>query len=84
MCSSDLEGSIVPIQSLEAHDGAVWSVAFNPNKRSFASAGEDGRIIVWDLEKVISLRGRELEYACDWLSDYVKSNPGAGICNGGD
>jgi WD40 repeat protein len=33
---------------LDAHEDIVWSVAFAPDGRKFATTGRDGRIIVWE------------------------------------
>jgi WD40 repeat protein len=42
-------------QSLSGHNGAVTSLAFDPQGRLLASGGEDGALKIWD-----SRRGWEL------------------------
>ena len=36
-------------RAFKAHQGRVTSLAFAPNDRLLASAGEDGQVKVWDL-----------------------------------
>jgi len=38
-------------QSLQGHDGPVWSVAYSPDGSRLASGGQDGAVIVWDLAR---------------------------------
>ena len=35
----------------EVHKGGVLAVAVHPNKPMFASAGQDGRVLVWDINE---------------------------------
>ncbi len=59
--------------SLERHTAKVWSVEFSPDGKTLASASDDRAVILWDLERIFSLD--ESQYACNWLKDYLKTNP---------
>ncbi len=69
------------------HDSTVWSVAFSPDGNHLVSGGDDQRVIVWDIKQILNLNF--LERACDWVSDYLKTNAelreeGRRLCNGID
>ncbi|MEM9271716.1 MAG: AAA-like domain-containing protein [Cyanobacteria bacterium P01_F01_bin.143] len=61
------------IKTLAGHDAAVWQVNFSPEGDKLISSSEDRSVIVWDLEKINNLD--LLEYGCDWVKDYLKTNP---------
>jgi WD40 repeat protein len=60
------------ITTLSRHSGEVWDVAFSPNGKWIASAGRDQMINLWDVEQILNLD--ELNYACDWMRDYLRTN----------
>ncbi len=61
------------LRTLPGHEGMVVSVAFTPDGKFLVSGGDDRAVILWDLEKINTLN--ELEYACDWVRDYLRTNP---------
>ncbi|MEM8717810.1 MAG: AAA-like domain-containing protein [Cyanobacteria bacterium P01_G01_bin.39] len=71
--------------TLERHTAKVWSLNFSPDGKTLVSASDDRNIILWDLERIL-----QLDYfaaACDWIADYLKTNPNVtpdnrNLCNG--
>ncbi len=66
----NLEGEL--LETLPGHEGIVVSVAFTPDGKFVVSGGDDRTVILWDLEKIRDLK--QLEYACDWVRDYLRTN----------
>jgi WD40 repeat protein/energy-coupling factor transporter ATP-binding protein EcfA2 len=60
------------LKTLKGHSLGVYGVSFSPQSQLLASAGRDGIVILWDFN-LDSLTNR----ACDWLRDYLKTNPNA-------
>ncbi len=45
---------LVPVQTINAHDGFVWAVSFSTNGKFFATGGEDGRVCVWKVGDMVA------------------------------
>ncbi|MBE9225821.1 AAA-like domain-containing protein [Phormidium sp. LEGE 05292] len=66
----DLQGKL--LRTLPGHQGMVISLAFTPDGKFLVSGGDDSTVIIWDLKKIENLN--ELEYACNWVGDYLRTN----------
>jgi WD40 repeat protein len=66
----NLQGKL--LNSLPGHQGSVMSLAFTPDGKFLISGGDDHRVIMWDVNKI--LRVNELDYACNWVRDYLRTN----------
>ena len=63
-----LDGTL--LQTFEGHSSTVTSISFSPDGETIASASKDGKVILWKF----NLKDL-LVQACDWLRDYLKTNP---------
>jgi WD40 repeat protein len=61
------------LTTLNGYSGRFWQVAFSSDGQSIASANEDERVMLWNKERVLTLN--PLVYGCDWVHDYLKTNP---------
>jgi WD40 repeat protein len=62
-----------PLQTLQGHDNSIWSVIFSPDSQTLATAGEDAKIILWNLNNIRHLNS--LQYGCNWLKAYLQHSP---------
>ncbi|MDV3353570.1 AAA-like domain-containing protein [Leptothoe sp. LEGE 181152] len=60
-----------PIKTLYGKDSGFKSVKFSATGE-LVTATEDGTLTLWNLEKILALN--ELEYACNWIADYLQTN----------
>lgn len=60
------------VTTLYGHSDKVNSVVFSHNSQKVISASSDSTIIVWDLQEILRLD--PLEYACNWVRDYLQTN----------
>jgi WD40 repeat protein len=61
------------VKTLKRHHTTVRGVAFTLDGKMLFSAGDDQSLLLWDLERILSLD--ELSYACKWVKDYWRSHP---------
>jgi WD40 repeat protein len=60
------------LTTLPGHRGIVISLAFGADGNTLVSGGDEGTVILWDMPKIRALKA--LEYACDWVRDYLQTN----------
>ncbi|NJN23008.1 MAG: WD40 repeat domain-containing protein [Leptolyngbya sp. RL_3_1] len=66
-----LDGALVT--TLDRHTAKVQEVVFSPDGRLLFSASGDNTVIRWDLDAILQLD--PLDYACDWVRNYLKTSP---------
>lgn len=67
-----LEGKL--LATLKGHDAAVRSLVFRKDGQILTSVGDDGSVVFWKLPTILNLQ--PLDYACDWVQDYLHTNVG--------
>ena len=60
------------ITTLLGHSGSVWNLAIAPDGSFLVSVGEDNTLVVWNLPRILKLD--LLEYGCNWVRDYLRTN----------
>ncbi|MEB3337407.1 MAG: AAA-like domain-containing protein [Leptolyngbyaceae bacterium] len=68
------------LKTLRGHHGPIESVSFSPDGQAIASASRDRTAIIWQLNTPLDIL---LGYSCQWLQDYLQSQPdgGKGVCD---
>ncbi|OKH40022.1 hypothetical protein NIES2119_03485 [[Phormidium ambiguum] IAM M-71] len=61
------------VTTLKSHSAGVRNVLFHPRLPLLISAGDDQSLIVWNLAEILDLN--LLDYASDWVKDYLEKNP---------
>ena len=59
------------IKTLYGHGPGFKDVKFSSTEE-LVTVAEDGTLTRWNLEQVLALN--ELDYACDWVADYLRTN----------
>jgi WD40 repeat protein len=68
----NLEGKL--LATLKGHGSGVRTVAFRQDGEILASVGDDGSVVFWKIPTILKLQ--PLDYACDWVRDYLHTNAG--------
>ena len=60
------------LQTLTGHQEPVNSVSWNPDGQTLASASYDNTVKLWKVDNNLE---RGMSEGCNWVSDYMKTNP---------
>lgn len=60
--------------SKESHEGGVLSMAIHPNRNEFATAGQDGRVLVWEVAEARPTQ--VIEVGSGWVEEIAWSSDG--------
>jgi WD40 repeat protein len=66
----DADGQLLAV--LPSNQGSILSLAFTADSQSIISGSANGILIIWDLAKILQLNN--LEYACNWVKDYLQNS----------
>jgi len=67
----DLDGQL--LTTLQGHGSGVRALALRQDGEILASLSDDGSLVFWKIPAILELQ--PLEYACDWVQDYLRNNP---------
>ncbi|MGB3536366.1 MAG: CHAT domain-containing protein [Microcoleaceae cyanobacterium] len=62
------------IKTLTGHRDVVSAIVFSPDGKTLASGSKDETVILWNWQDNLDI-DRLLELGCDWVRDYLKTNP---------
>jgi len=62
------------LQTLKGHQSYVYSVSWNPEEPILATGSLDNTVKLWKIDTNLDSLIRQ---GCDWVSDYLKTNPNA-------
>lgn len=60
------------LATLKGHTSGIRTLAFRPDGQVLASAGDDKAVVFWNIANILQLQ--PLDYACDWVNDYLRTN----------
>ncbi len=66
-----VEGKL--LNTLYGHTSKIEFTDFNPDGTFLVSGSADQTAIIWHLDRILALD--ELELACSWLADYLRTSP---------
>ena len=66
----NLEGKL--LTTLKGHGSGVRTLTFRQDGNVLTSVGDDGSVVMWNISTILQLQ--PLEYACDWVRDYLHTN----------
>lgn len=61
------------LATLKGHTSGIRSLVFRPDGKVLASVGDDKAVVFWNIANIVELK--PLDYACDWVKDYLHTNP---------
>jgi WD40 repeat protein len=68
----NLEGKL--LATLKGHGAGVRTLVFRQDGEILTSVGDDGSLVFWKIPAILKLQ--PLDYACNWVRDYLHTNPG--------
>lgn len=66
-----LQGKL--LVTLKGHSSGVRTLVFRKDGQILTSVGDDGSLVMWNIATILKLQ--PLDYACNWIRDYLHTNP---------